>query len=191
MSEDPKYDWASAVVAIVSTPSSDFVELAKAAQLDPLGGDFSDADFSGLDLSNQNLSGWDLRNAKFTKARLTNTVLRDARVNPNEIIEGLNWEEAKLDEQVLAAAREAASKRLEVLDRPVKSLEFSVRTENILRNAEIQHIGDLVQKSEAVMLKMPNGGRKSLNEMKEVLGSLGLRLGMELDNWVPPRTTSS
>jgi hypothetical protein len=186
MSDKSDYDWASAIAAVVSTESNDFTEIAKAAELDPLNGDFSDADFSGLDLSNQNLSGWDLRNAKFTNAHLTNTELRNARINPNEIIEAVNWEAAKLDNDVLEAARHAALKRSGSFDRLIDNLELSVRSTNVLRNDKIEYVGELVQRSESQILRMPNGGRKSLNEIKESLAQLGLYLGIELGNWVPP-----
>ncbi|WP_374765011.1 DNA-directed RNA polymerase subunit alpha [Yunchengibacter salinarum] len=69
--------------------------------------------------------------------------------------------------------------------RKVDELELSVRSANCLKNDNIVYIGDLVQKTEAEMLRTPNFGRKSLNEIKEVLSTMGLRLGMELPNWPP------
>lgn len=69
--------------------------------------------------------------------------------------------------------------------RKVDELELSVRSANCLKNDNIVYIGDLVQKTEAEMLRTPNFGRKSLNEIKEVLSSMGLRLGMELPAWPP------
>ncbi len=67
----------------------------------------------------------------------------------------------------------------------VDELELSVRSANCLKNDNIIYIGDLVQKSEAEMLRTPNFGRKSLNEIKEVLSSMGLRLGMDIPGWPP------
>ena len=67
----------------------------------------------------------------------------------------------------------------------VDELELSVRSANCLKNDNIIYIGDLVQKTEAEMLRTPNFGRKSLNEIKEVLASMGLRLGMEIPGWPP------
>ena len=67
----------------------------------------------------------------------------------------------------------------------VEELELSVRSANCLKNDEIVYIGDLVQKSEGEMLRTPNFGRKSLNEIKEVLNSMSLFLGMEIPNWPP------
>src|SRR6202035_3196406 len=69
--------------------------------------------------------------------------------------------------------------------RKVDELELSVRSANCLKNDNIVYIGDLVQKSEAEMLRTPNFGRKSLNEIKEVLAQMGLHLGMEITNWPP------
>jgi DNA-directed RNA polymerase subunit alpha len=67
----------------------------------------------------------------------------------------------------------------------VDELELSVRSANCLKNDNIVYIGDLIQKTEAEMLRTPNFGRKSLNEIKEVLASMGLHLGMEVQAWPP------
>jgi DNA-directed RNA polymerase subunit alpha len=69
--------------------------------------------------------------------------------------------------------------------RKVDELELSVRSANCLKNDNIVYIGDLVQKTEAEMLRTPNFGRKSLNEIKEVLAHMGLSLGMEVPGWPP------
>ena len=69
--------------------------------------------------------------------------------------------------------------------RKVDELELSVRSANCLKNDNIIYIGDLVQKSESDMLRTPNFGRKSLNEIKEVLGHMGLHLGMDIETWPP------
>ncbi len=71
----------------------------------------------------------------------------------------------------------------ENLFRSVDELELSVRSANCLKNADIRHIGELVQKTEAEMLKTKNFGRKSLNEIKEILAEMGLSLGMKLDSF--------
>ncbi len=71
----------------------------------------------------------------------------------------------------------------ENLFRSVDELELSVRSANCLKNADIRYIGELVQKTEAEMLKTKNFGRKSLNEIKEILAEMGLTLGMKLDNF--------
>ncbi len=67
----------------------------------------------------------------------------------------------------------------------VDELELSVRSANCLKNDNIVYIGDLIQKTEAEMLRTPNFGRKSLNEIKEVLAAMGLHLGMEVSDWPP------
>ena len=72
---------------------------------------------------------------------------------------------------------------LEQLNRSVEELELSVRSYNCLKNADIKLIGDLVTKTEAEMLKTKNFGRKSLNEIKEVLDSMELELGMKLEGF--------
>ena len=83
-------------------------------------------------------------------------------------------------------SEEAASAELnENLFRTVDELELSVRSANCLQNADLRYIGELVQKTEAEMLKTKNFGRKSLNEIKEVLAQMGLHLGMEVPGWPP------
>jgi DNA-directed RNA polymerase subunit alpha len=69
----------------------------------------------------------------------------------------------------------------------VDELELSVRSANCLKNANIRLIGDLVQRSEAEMLKTKNFGRKSLNEIKELLGMMNLSLGMKVENFPDPK----
>ncbi|MFS4458066.1 DNA-directed RNA polymerase subunit alpha [Bdellovibrio sp. HCB2-146] len=82
--------------------------------------------------------------------------------------------------------REIGSPTLnENLFRSVDDLELSVRSANCLKNANIRYIGELVVRSEAEMLKTKNFGRKSLNEIKEILGEMGLGLGMKIDGWPP------
>ena len=72
-----------------------------------------------------------------------------------------------------------------MLLRPVDDLELTVRSANCLKAENIYYIGDLIQRTETELLKTPNLGRKSLNEIKEVLASRGLNLGMKLENWPP------
>jgi len=82
-----------------------------------------------------------------------------------------------------ASSREA--KFDPILLRPVDELELTVRSANCLKAENIYYIGDLIQRTENKLLKTPNLGRKSLNEIKEVLASRGLTLGMKLENWPP------
>jgi DNA-directed RNA polymerase subunit alpha len=92
----------------------------------------------------------------------------------------INFEE--LPEAAEEPAERGAGQMSEVLNRSVEELELSVRSYNCLKNANIQTIGDLVQKTEAEMLRTKNFGRKSLNEIKEILGGLGLSFGMRFDS---------
>ncbi len=86
----------------------------------------------------------------------------------------------------MAAESQADTNQLNrYLLKKVDELELSVRSANCLKNDNIIYIGDLVQKTEAEMLRTPNFGRKSLNEIKEVLASMGLRLGMDIPGWPP------
>jgi len=92
------------------------------------------------------------------------------------------------EEPVVASAEEDIRDELPFnknLLRKVDELELSVRSANCLKNDNIIYIGDLVQKTEADMLRTPNFGRKSLNEIKEVLSQMGLHLGMDIPNWPP------
>ena len=96
----------------------------------------------------------------------------------------INLEE---EEEVEDAAVEISPQDREAwwdkLGKSVDEMELSVRSYNCLKNANIRTIGELVQKTEAEMLKTKNFGRKSLNEIKEILAGMGLSLGMKLDNW--------
>lgn len=87
------------------------------------------------------------------------------------------------EEPVLPEANQRMDKLTENLNRPVEELELSVRSANCLANANIRHIGDLVQRTENEMLKTKNFGRKSLKEIKEILSEMGLYLGMRISNW--------
>ncbi|HZT70253.1 MAG TPA: DNA-directed RNA polymerase subunit alpha [Terriglobia bacterium] len=91
----------------------------------------------------------------------------------------INFEEATISEEV--AEERPATVYNENLDRSVEELELSVRSYNCLKNANISTIRELVQKTEAEMLKTKNFGRKSLNEIKEILSAMGLSLGMKFD----------
>ena len=96
---------------------------------------------------------------------------------------------AQIDASELAAfesGANAASQQFDpILLRPVDELELTVRSANCLKAENIYYIGDLIQRTENELLKTPNLGRKSLNEIKEVLAQRGLTLGMRLENWPP------
>jgi DNA-directed RNA polymerase subunit alpha len=96
---------------------------------------------------------------------------------------------AQLDAGEIAHFGEQSSKSSTVFDpillRPVDELELTVRSANCLKAENIYYIGDLIQRTETELLKTPNLGRKSLNEIKEVLASRGLTLGVRLESWPP------
>lgn len=95
----------------------------------------------------------------------------------------INFEEVpEMDEEDIDKEKERLR---ENLLRSIEELELSVRSYNCLKNADIKTIADLVQRTESEMLKTKNFGRKSLNEIKEVLAARGLTLGMKLENWPP------
>ena len=101
----------------------------------------------------------------------------------------INFDEA--EEPVESAPIKVEEKLNENLFRSVDELELSVRSANCLQNANIKTIGDLVQKTEAEMLKTKNFGRKSLKEIKEILAEMGLGLGLKLENWPPKAPTAA
>ena len=95
----------------------------------------------------------------------------------------MNFDEESIEPLVDEPRSEEATFENPNLYRSVNELELSVRSINCLQNAKIETIGDLVQKSEAEMLKTKNFGRKSLQEIKTVLAAMGLTLGMKLDSY--------
>ena len=126
--------------------------------------------------------------------KLTMTVETDGSVTPDDAVAYaarilqdqlsifVNFEEPQkevVQEQVQELAFNPA------LLKKVDELELSVRSANCLKNDNIVYIGDLIQKTEGEMLRTPNFGRKSLNEIKEVLATMGLHLGMEVPAWPP------
>ena len=100
-----------------------------------------------------------------------------AKILKEQLVVFINFDEDEAIPKLLPV--EEKTKLNENLFRSVDELELSVRSANCLKNAEIRYIGDLVQKTEAEMLKTKNFGRKSLNEIKEILTEMGLRPGYE------------
>ena len=105
-----------------------------------------------------------------------------ARIFQDQLSMFVNFEDPK---EIPAQTKETEPEFNKNLLKRVEELELSVRSMNCLKNDNIIYIGDLVQKSESEMLRTPNFGRKSLNEIKEVLSSMSLYLGMEIPNWPP------
>ncbi len=105
-----------------------------------------------------------------------------ARIMQDQLNNFINFEEPE-EEEVTEVIEDLPFNKN--LLRKVDELELSVRSANCLKNDNIVYIGDLVQRSEPEMLRTPNFGRKSLNEIREVLKVMGLELGMDVDNWPP------
>ena len=104
-----------------------------------------------------------------------------ARILQDQVAIFINFREGSEPDE--AGSETDAEPLNENLFRAVEDLEFSVRAQNCLQNADLKYIGELVQKTEQEMLKTKNFGRKSLNEIKELLDDLGLELGMKLDQF--------
>ncbi len=132
--------------------------------------------------------------------KLTLEVWTDGSINPEEAIAHaakilkdqlsifITFEEEEEEEEVTQSEEEEKKDTFnENLLRSVDELELSVRSANCLKYANIKLIGDLVQKTEAEILDTKNFGRKSLNEIKEILAGMGLSLGMKLENWPPKK----
>ena len=105
-----------------------------------------------------------------------------ARILQDQLSVFVNFDEPQKETEEEAVTELAFNP---ALLKKVDELELSVRSANCLKNDNIVYIGDLIQKTEAEMLRTPNFGRKSLNEIKEVLASMGLHLGMEVPAWPP------
>jgi len=105
-----------------------------------------------------------------------------ARILQDQLQLFINFDEPKAERSEKTLAEPEFNPNLL---RRVDELELSVRSANCLKNDNIVYIGDLIQKTEAEMLRTPNFGRKSLNEIKEVLAQMGLHLGMHVPNWPP------
>ncbi|MEM9724819.1 MAG: DNA-directed RNA polymerase subunit alpha [Pseudomonadota bacterium] len=106
-----------------------------------------------------------------------------ARILQDQLQSFINFEEPRVEDR--SESSDDGVDFNPLLLKKVDELELSVRSANCLKNDNIVYIGDLIQKTEAEMLRTPNFGRKSLNEIKEVLTNMGLHLGMEIQDWPP------
>jgi DNA-directed RNA polymerase subunit alpha len=114
-------------------------------------------------------------------------VAHAAKILKDQLTIFITFEEEE-EEEIEVSGEEGEKEGLnENLFRSVDELELSVRSANCLKHANIKLIGDLVQKTEAEILATKNFGRKSLNEIKEILAEMGLNLGMKLENWPPKK----
>jgi DNA-directed RNA polymerase subunit alpha len=103
----------------------------------------------------------------------------------------INFDEEKAEPEIEETEETEEKPQNENLYRTVEDLELSVRSANCLKNANITYIGELVQRTEAEMLKTKNFGRKSLNEIKQLLDEMDLSLGMKIEDWEPPEPATS
>jgi len=166
----------------------------------PIGTIPMDAIFSPIKKVNYNVTN--ARVGQITDYdKLTLEVWTDGSLNPEEAVAHaakilkeqltifITFEEEEEAVAVTPGGQEEVEKFNENLFRSVDELELSVRSANCLKHANIRLIGDLVQKTEAEILATKNFGRKSLNEIKDILSEMGLGLGMKLENW-PPKTAN-
>ncbi len=113
-----------------------------------------------------------------------------AKIQKEQMNVFINFDEKQVEPQIVEKKDDFDDNEVNPgLSRSVEDLELSVRSANCLRNAQICFIGELVQKTEAEMLKTKNFGRKSLNEIKQLLSVMDLSLGMKIDNWEPPESS--
>lgn len=116
--------------------------------------------------------------------RPENALAYAAKILKEQMTIFINFDEASAEPDMVVVAPPDTEN--EFLNQPVEDLELSVRSANCLKNAEINFIGELCQKTDQEMLKTKNFGRKSLNEIKALLAERGLSLGQKFENWVPP-----
>ena len=114
-----------------------------------------------------------------------------AKILKDQMTVFINFDEDQVKPEEIPDEEDKAPPLNENLYRSVEDLELSVRSANCLRNANICYIGELVQKTETEMLKTKNFGRKSLNEIKQLLAEMDLTLGMQLEGWETPESSSS
>ena len=117
--------------------------------------------------------------------RPENALAFAAKILKEQMTIFINFDEGTAEPEVVANDKEDNPEN-EFLNQPVEDLELSVRSANCLKNADINFIGELCQKTDQEMLKTKNFGRKSLNEIKALLSERGLTLGLKFDNWVAP-----
>ena len=120
-----------------------------------------------------------------------NALAYSAKILKEHMAIFINFDEEKAEPEIEEVPESEESPLNENLYRTVEDLELSVRSANCLKNANITYIGELVQRTEAEMLKTKNFGRKSLNEIKQLLEEMELSLGMKIDEWEQPEPASA
>lgn len=120
-----------------------------------------------------------------------NALAYSAKILKEHMAIFINFDEEKAEPEIEETEEREEQPQNENLYRTVEDLELSVRSANCLKNANITFIGELVQRTEAEMLKTKNFGRKSLNEIKQLLDEMELSLGMKIDDWDPPEPATA
>ncbi len=115
-----------------------------------------------------------------------NALAYAAKILKDQLSIFINFDEEKAEPEIAIDTSRDVEPLNPFLDKPVEDLELSVRSANCLKNADINFIGDLAQKTDQEMLKTKNFGRKSLNEIKALLSEMDLTLGMKVETWTPP-----
>ncbi len=115
-----------------------------------------------------------------------NALAYGAKILKEQMTIFINFDEEEAEPEVVDTVGKDVTPLNPYLEKPVEDLELSVRSANCLKNADINFIGDLAQKTDQEMLKTKNFGRKSLNEIKALLAEMDLTLGMKFENWTPP-----
>jgi DNA-directed RNA polymerase subunit alpha len=122
--------------------------------------------------------------------RPENALAFAAKILKEQMTIFINFDEGSVEPVAIAREKDDNPEN-EFLNQPVEDLELSVRSANCLKNADINFIGELCQKTDQEMLKTKNFGRKSLNEIKALLSERGLTLGLKFDNWVAPEVVKT
>lgn len=120
-----------------------------------------------------------------------NALAYAAKILKSQLTIFINFDEKSAEPEINDSDNKNVEPLNPYLDKPVEDLELSVRSANCLKNADINFIGELAQKSDQEMLKTKNFGRKSLNEIKTLLTDMDLTLGMKFETWIPPEVKES
>lgn len=114
--KEMNYDWAAAVLSVAACESFDLNRLAAAANLSPSEGDLSHIDLSGLDLRGQDFTGWDLRHASFKESLVAGAIFTDANIDPNAIVEAIDWISATLPDHLKGDLQFKAATEINIME---------------------------------------------------------------------------
>lgn len=159
---------------LLTADSEDFKVLAEAANLNSDNGDLEQIDLSRIDLSGQDLSGLNLVHADFYATQLKDADLRSTKLTALNLVEARDIEEAKMDDSIRQSFEDA--RRNFYLTIPIAEFEFSVRTTNVLRSIGFQSLCEVAQFKASELLRLPQLGMRTLEEVQNVLASIGVIL---------------